>query len=283
MSDDEIFSFSSGIEHFRYRGRSLEPMAIRRWLEQFENAQEQRLMFKLLSNLRFYDEHTVRAKMHEAFGIVTRNIRTVLGSGSRVRYDVLVSSLDSSPAKSGLTYCRLFASENRVSAQSVMHLESLESKLDSGEEIQRLVLVDDFSGTGHTLVEGLRKNLSLLSRFNAAGVRIIVIALVGFDQARDVIEKFFDQNGLDGDVYFCDELGPEDRIFSEGSAVFREPNQRELAKQTAEAKGVILERRHPLGYHDSQTSVVFFQSCPNNTLPILWCENAGWFPLFARI
>ena len=283
VSDDAIFSFSSKFEHFRYRGRSLEPMAIRKWLEQFENAQEQRLMFKLLSNLRFYDEHTVRAKMHEAFGIVTRNIRTVLGSGSRVRYDVLVSSLDSSPAKSGLTYCRLFASENRVSAQSVMHLESLESRLDTAEEFQRLVFVDDFSGTGHTLVEGLRKNLSLLSRFNAAGVRIVVIALVGFDQARDVIEKFFDQNGLDADVYFCDELGHEDRIFSEGSTVFREPNERELAKQAAEAKGVILERRHPLGYHDSQASVVFFQSCPNNTLPILWCENAGWFPLFARM
>ena len=283
VSDNEILEFLSRCGHFRYRGRSLEAMAIRRWLEQFETTQEQRLMFKLLSNLRFYDEHTVRAKMHEAFGIVVRNIRTVLGGGARVRYDVLVSSLDSSPAKAGLTYCRLFASENRISSQSVMHVDSLESKLDTGEEVQRLVFVDDFSGTGNTLVEGLRKNLGLLTRFNAAGVRIIVIALVGFDKARDAIEHFFDRNGLDADVYFCDELGPEDRVFSEGSAVFGEPNERELAKQAAEAKGVILERRHPLGYHDSQTSVVFFQSCPNNTLPIFWGENAGWFPLFARM
>ena len=107
------------------------------------------------------------------------------------------------------------------------------------------------------MVSGLDRHLDLLKRMDAEGIRIIVIALVGFTQARDHIEHYLEQAGLDADVYFCDELGPEDRAFSESSSIFPDPAERDLARQIVENKGVTLERRFPLGYKDTQGLIVF--------------------------
>lgn len=282
VSEDEISHLSERLAGFRYRGRAIETATIRKWLDQFDGSQEQRMMFRLASGIRTYDEDTVRTKMHEAFGIVMRNIRTTIVPRARVRNDILVSPLDDSPAKSGSTYCRLFVSENQISTQSVNTLESLERRFPTNSDIQRLVLIDDFSGTGSTLVAGLHKHLELFRSVNSAGIRIIVIALVGFSQAREYIERYIEQAGLDADVYFCDELGAEHKAFSPSSLVFPDPAERDLARQVAEAKGVELERRIPLGYKDTQGLVVFYQSCPNNTLPIFWSQNRDWSPLFPR-
>ena len=283
VRDAEILNLCEELKHFRYRGRSIEPMAIRNWLDQFNGSYDQRLMFTLLSQVQVYDEDAIRGKLREAFGIVTRNMRTVIEAGARVRSDILVSSLDESAAKSGLTYCKLFSSENRISSQSVLPLRSLERRLTSYNNVQRLVLIDDFSGTGRTLIEGLKRESDFLRQVNAKGIQIILMALVGFSEALQRVERFIEQSGLVIDVYFCDELGSEHKAFSEDSTVFPDPNTRDRAKQIAEATGMLLERRQPLGYGDIQALVTFSQSCPNNTLPILWSRNNNWTPMFPRI
>ena len=282
VKNDEIVQWCERVSNFRFLGRVIEPSHVRNWLEQFDSYKDQRLMFRLLSGVSFYDENTVRAKMNVAFELVRRNIRTAIEPKSRSRRDILVSSLDDSPAKSGLTYCRLFASENQVYHEAVQPLRSLERTLAGDLEIQRLVLIDDFSGTGRTLVDGLQSHKELLLRVNSAGIRIVLIAVVGFGQARSRAERAINRLGLQADVYFCDELGPEHEAFSETSAIFPDATERQLAKQVAESKGILLEQKHPLGYQGTQATVVFHQSCPNNTLPIFWSRKDGWAPLFPR-
>lgn len=283
VKDEEVLGLCDDMKHFRYRSRAIDPMAINNWLNQFNGPVDQRLMFRILSSLQVYNEDNVRAKMREAFGIVSRNIRTLIDSNSRVRSDIFVSSLDDSAAKAGLTYCRLFASENRISASSVQPLKSLERMLGDHQNIQRLVLIDDFSGTGRTLIRALERELKFLQRVNSLGIQIMLLTLVGFADSRDRIEKFVSLRGLNALVYFCDELGSEHKAFSTESIIFPDPSERDRAKQLAEAKGVLLEKRQPLGYGDMQASVVFYQSCPNNTLPIFWSRNSDWRPLFPRL
>ena len=139
VSEDEISDFCDHLSQFRYRGRSIETTAIRKWLNQFHGFGNQRMMFRLLCGVRTYDETSVRAKAREAFGIVTREMHTIFEAGARVRNDILVSTLDESAAKAGLTYCRLFASENRVSAQSVQPLKNLRRRIDDPQNIDSLV------------------------------------------------------------------------------------------------------------------------------------------------
>ena len=283
VKEEEIAKLVETWQQFRYKGKSVTGSSIRIWLEQFNGVDEQRLMFRLLEGLKMYDEHLVRIKMNEAFGIVTRNMRTVIERGSRVRRDILVSTLDESAAKSGMTYCRLFASENQIWSEAVMPLRAIQRRLNGKEKFQRLVLIDDFAGTGRTLVDGLRLHLDALKRANSSGIRIIVVVVVGFDEARGRIERFVRENGLEADVYLCDELGIEDRAFSESSKVFPTPEEREHAKQIAESSGIRLDKKYPLGYGNTQSAIVFYQSCPNNTLPILWSAKGGWSPLFPRV
>ena len=220
VTDQEVSGLASRLDGFLYRGRTIDSTAIRSWLGQFDTPQEERLMFRLLSGVRFYSQSSIRAKMKEAYSIVTRNVHTVIERGTRVRRDIIVSSLDESPAKSGLSYCRLFTSENQISAELVLTIDSIDERFLAGRKIQRLVLVDDFSATGQTIVEGLEKHMALLKRLNSDGIRIVVVTIVGLAQARERLEKFINKNSLVADVYFCDELGNEDRAFSEESNVF---------------------------------------------------------------
>ena len=282
VTDDEILSLAEEMR-FRYMGREVGAIEIRRWLEQFENTSHQRTMFKLLSGLRFYDENAIREKARVAFGIVEREMRTLIQEGLHRRRDILVSSLDESLAKSGSNYAKLFAQENRIFHEYVKPLEALKRRFPTDGGIQRLVFVDDFSGTGQTIIDGLKENLEILHRANSEGIRVIIIVLVGFQEALQRVDRFISQNRLDAKVEFCEELDSGDRAFSEDSTIFPDPTEREKAKQIAEGMGVQLEKKHPLGYKDSQAAVVFYQSCPNNTLPILWSTNKDWKPLFRRM
>ena len=99
VNDEEVLAVSENLGHFQ--GRRVEPFAIRRWLSQFDTPSDQRLMFRVLSNVRIYDEDVMRSKMREAFGIVARDMYTKLVPRARVRRDILVSHLDESPAKGG--------------------------------------------------------------------------------------------------------------------------------------------------------------------------------------
>ena len=280
ISDEEVLAVCTQLG--RYQGRAMEPIRVRQWLDQFGTLRDQRLMYDLLLKVRVYDEDLVRYKMGEAFGIVRRNLRTVVSSNSRYRSDIFVSYLDHSIAKSGPTYCRLFASENRIRSTLVQPLEAMESSLEEPHSIQRLVIIDDFCGTGGTIIQGIRDALGLLKRANEAGIRIIIIVLAGFSTARDAINDYIDGEGLDAHVYFCDELGDEHKAFSETSLIFPDPEGRERAREIAESKGVQLVRQMPLGFRNTQGTIVFYQSCPNNTLPIFWSVNNGWPALFPR-
>ncbi len=151
VKEEEVAELSEVWQQFRYKGRSITSSEIRRWLGQFDDVGEQRLMFQLLNGLKLYDGRALRIKMKEAFELVTRNMRMIIESGARVRRDILVSTLDQSAAKSGMTYCRLFASENQIGANAVLPLRTLERRFDGEGNIKRLVLIDDFAGTGRTV------------------------------------------------------------------------------------------------------------------------------------
>ena len=230
ISDQEVLEVCTQLG--RYQGRSIEPLKVRQWLNQFETLRDQRLMYDLLLKVRVYDEDLVRHKMSEAFGIVRRNLRTVVSSSSRYRSDIFVSYLDNSAAKSGSAYCRLFASENRIRSELVQPLQALETSLGVPSSIQRLVLIDDFCGTGRTIIQGMKNASGLLKRANEAGIGVIVVVLAGFSKARDAISDYIDSEGLDAQVYFCDELGDEFRAFSDSSLVYpdREGQGKERGK-----------------------------------------------------
>ena len=283
IKDDEILSFCEDISHFRYQGRPMSHAAVRRWLNQFDALQDQRLMFKLLQNVRYYDESMMRIKMREMMGIIESGMDAELLRGREVRHrGILVSTLDSSTAKGGYTYCRLFTDEHNILATNAMPLGVQMEQAFDDSRTQRLLLIDDFAGSGDTLVKGLDRGMHLLRLAKKKGIPVTLCAVVGFAHARTHIEEYIAEQELDVEVHFCDTLGSEHQVFSSDSMIFPEPAERTRAKKVVEGKWNHTGGISPMGYHDTQAAIVFYGSCPNNSLPILWSSNDDWRPLFSR-
>src|SRR5262249_28302653 len=131
---------------WHYKGRRVGSEDVRAWLEQFGENTDQRLMFRLLENIRFYSEDELRSKMTEAHGIVSRGLVERRSHRQVKRSDILVSYLDG-PGKSGAHLARLYVDENGIYKDNLVELGQLRHAL-SCDGIQAVVFVDDFVGTG---------------------------------------------------------------------------------------------------------------------------------------
>jgi hypothetical protein len=265
-----------------YRGRKISEDHVRTWLRQFGDNLAQRLMFKILVGLRFYTADKIRAKLKEAYGIVSRGLTTRLENGRRRRGDILVSYLDR-VGKSGALYARLFADENEIYVDNVIERDKLAGAFKGRSDLQAVVFVDDFLGTGQSAAEyfaQLDEECGELIR--KSGLRFYFVAVCGFQSAEARIQQALDKMGLPVSVHVCDLLDDKDKCFDEHSRLFPETTERNYAMNMAYEKGAMLEKRNPLGFGDCQATVVFEHGCPNNSLPILWAESKDWCPLFPR-
>lgn len=71
-------------------------------------------------------------------------------------------------------------------------------------------------------------------------------------------------------------------MFSTNSRYFDNEDDKLLLKSVFTREGAKLVKNNPLGYSDSQVTIVFSENCPNNSLPILWEDKNNWIPLFKR-
>jgi len=153
----------------------------------------------------------------------------------------------------------------------------------------QLILLDDFIGSGKSLVDYV--NDELLPCLNKKGikkVRLHVLSVIIMESAIDYIT----QKSQLKDVEFYGQIRP--KSFSKNSSIFgyrpRMIPVREFCykyggglfkKMDYSAKPPILVD-HRLGFRNSQALVAFSHTIPNNTLPIIWSVKKNWTPLFPR-
>ena len=270
-----------------YRGSQITEEKVRAWLKQFGDNFNQRLMYQVLKGLRFYTQSNMRERMREAHGIVARNLQSknvqfLTQEGQRKRSHVLVSYLDGA-AKSGSACAKLYVDENGIYAGNVVERGMLAETVATRDDIRAVVLLDDFMGSGHQateFLEGLNAECGeILRERKLLG---FFIGVCGFQEAAARLQKAAEAMNLPVDVHLCDTLTEADRCFSEKSRTFPDPADRLRAREIAKEKGLKLEKSASLGYADSQATVVFWEACPNNSLPILWSAKHSWLPLFPR-
>jgi AAA+ ATPase superfamily predicted ATPase len=266
-----------------YKGRPISEDTIRAWLDQFDDNRQKRLMYQLLRGIRFHSQAQIREKLREAMGIVRRNTIERRQEGKRARRDILTTSLGG-PGKSGTKFARLFATENKISTDNVVDVPKLISLFESGaDDVQCVVIVDDFIGSGESATDGLNRIFNEKAGISAyRKAKWIYITVCGFEKGIAEVEKEIQHRELPVEVHVCDILTEKDRAFSEESTLFMSAADRLLAHDLAYRIGLQLEPGNPLGYKASEALVVFDDSCPNNALPILSEKGKSWTPLFPR-
>lgn len=272
-----------------YKGKSISEDSVRSWLNQFGDNANQKLAFNILKAVKFYDSNLIREKLNTAFSIVLRGLKKfekerIVIKGHSTRKDLLVSYLDE-PAKSGAYYAKQFADENKIFHQNVIEKNKIFDRINkSAEDTNGLIFIDDFIGTGKSITENLNElliNEDLVKLINDKEIIVFIIAISGFTESKELILKRFSAiNNFE--ISICDPLSACDKVFHEDSPHFDSPAERLKTRDLISKFGEKLEKGHPLGFYDSQAIIVFEQSCPNNTLPVLWKDKKTWFPLFKR-
>ena len=264
-----------------YRGREIGAERVRAWLAQFGDVLHQRAMLTLLQGVRFYSQAQIRAKLREAHSIVQSRVFTRVKVGQRKQSNTVVSYVDG-PGKSGANFAQLYADENRIYANRLVE-KSLISKALEDRDIQAVVFVDDFIGTGDSATDYLRQVLAAAPDSVRTGkVAAFYIAVTGFESGRDRISSSLEEVGWEPNIHVCDPMSEKDQCFADGSLVLPDKRARMLARDIALDIGGQLVPNAALGYGDLAAAVVFETGCPNNTLPILWKESKNWVPLFPR-
>lgn len=147
-------------------------------------------------------------------------------------------------------------------------------------EIDRYVFIDDFCGSGHQGQAYSRDIVEDIKAFDP-DVHVSYFVLCGTETGMDVV-----RNNTLFDVVACVfELDESFRCFSDSSRYFPSPST-DVTKAFAEAMcrnyGSVLLPSDPMGYGDCQLLLSFQHNTPDNSLPIFWCCDHGWTPVFKR-
>jgi AAA ATPase domain len=277
-----------------YRGRSVGPESVRDWLDQVKTFREQRLLFKLLQNLRFYGEAEIRQKLKTIHSAVTPMLPNFIRKKSTdVRSDLIITYVDG-PGKSGAEYARLYAEQNYIDARCVKergrfaqdvayHLGHINAQLHA------VVIVDDIVGTGDALSGNLQSFLEENGDLLASKkIPIIVIAVSATEFGLSIVrERYAEVPGLQLEIRTCEILAPKYIAFGPHRGFWESQDQYDEAKALCIQLGTRLGAKKPLGYKDQGLLVVFPHTCPNNTLPLLHSdgrrtEPKPWHCLFPR-
>ena len=271
------------IPSWTFKWRKITSDDVRAWLDQFGSPSDQRLMFKLLQGLRFFQTETYKNKLQEYYRALGLRYARFRESGTRKRGDFLISYVDA-PAKSGAAFARLFVMANQIYFGNLVERSELMEQLRQRDDVTAVVFIDDFVATGGTAVDGLTGFWGQCgAEVEARRIGVHFVGIVGSDVGVKKLQscelaKSYDR--FEFEVF--EVLGAADRAFAEESKIFPDATERSRAREIAISIGRNLEPKHPLGYADGQYAVVFDSNCPNNSLPILWKARDDWRPLFPR-
>ena len=188
--------------------------------------------------------------------------------------------------KSGATTAREIAKRLRPGKQGPPH--TLSDWMRGHIEKDALILmVDDFAGSGATILKGLKKFLyqddiqPMVSHYLGER-RILCYFLFAFPEALKMLRSSFPKVDFLSAYVFSDEV----RALDMEAGIFQNDEEVKFVKDVLLQYGRELTPQYPLGYKDMATLVAFHNSVPNNTLPVFWSggvvNGRPWKPLFPR-
>lgn len=275
-----------------YQGRHIGTDDVRAWYEQVDGHREQRLLFKLLSGIKFVSDAEIREKASSAFVQLSKQLdEFVRHSLADRRTDVLLTYLDGH-GKSGEYITSLFAEVNKISVSQICSQVDVGARLiaavEKGNPISAVIIVDDIAGTGRTLASSVGKFVAGTQvALRIGNTKILTCALYATRAATEhALASCRAIEHVECDFRAGEVLSQKSFAFSDESPLWANQDERERARALATDLGSRIYRSQPLGFGGMGLLIVFPTTVPNNTLPILHSSSKSglkpWRPLFPR-
>lgn len=275
-----------------YRGREITAENVRGWLEQVGSFREQRLLFTILKSLRFVTESDIREKLrlaHEAIRKVTPLIVTT--DKKQKRNDIIVTYVDGE-AKSGQYYAGRYAEENKISSICVIGPVDFSKRSKAYEDkydvtVNGIVIVDDIIATGDSLSNAIKAFVEENRDYiKERSIKLVIVALLGTKKGVEKVERTIESlDGVNPVLRIMEPLEDRFYAFSEEPGIWSSQEDFQRGKALCINIGARMYKKNPLGFGGMGLLVVFPNTCPNNSLPIIHSlskEPNPWNPLFPR-
>ncbi len=240
---------------------------LEKWLQQFSE-DERSLMLILLKNFYYYTSERLNSKvvkLNEKFKTnYSEDYEKAIFCGIKKDFGVGFSDL----------ICNTYWSKNNLYDSFEPNL----LELIRCEQVPDVIsIIDDYSGTGSTLIKYLCKLINTNTHIKKAKIYFVVIHIS--EDALNNINKFAKEQGI---VIKCIYLHKSERAFKE-NYIFSEIDA--LIEKNRYGEICELYNVKPsltFGYREIAALVSFDYNTPNNTLGVFWHELDDFFSLFSR-
>lgn len=266
------------------------------WLANFE-PDEQEVALALLNAFVFYNEELTDALLLAAIrGLAPGLTSAVKGyTGKRALWIEFLSRTrithvrapkdDSDETKSGFLFARKARQLLALTGEQLLPAAEVVAALVAGDD-RPVIVVDDFSGTGETFLEGWNRPYDLPSggsstfaELVATGAEIYFCPTICTAKARARILALGDKAPFVSAAHI---LPPEMSVLHPESEVipaYLRAQVKDVVKAASERSQTA---EPPFGYGDLALALSFAHGTPDTTLPIFYCEEVGWTPLVRR-
>lgn len=238
------------------------------WINQF-TTDERPLLLELLKNFYYYTEKAIDRKvveLHQHFlEINGEDISKVVFSKIPKEYGV---------ANSDIIFTSYWLNNDIKGYSSY---DVIREYLENDAVPEKLVIVDDYMGSGDTVTGALKTMLSVAPELHNSKLYVLVIhaSQIGIKN----LNAFISERGLDL-TFIClentDKAFQEDYIFSKIDAKLKEEEYRQICDCKNVSKSAVL------GYKDIQSLVAFDKTTPNDTLGLFWHSAENFVALFRK-
>jgi hypothetical protein len=150
----------------------------------------------------------------------------------------------------------------------------------------RICVIDDFIGTGNQLNTSLWKGIYSIKAKYDLTIELYLLCPFILKGAVNRLQSYLKPENVLAGIQTPSAFNAPSPIFIGGRRnlirKFCLRYGKELFFKTDKENPKGPQKAHPLGYEDSQALVAFDHGTPNNSLPILWSQRNGWYPIFPR-
>jgi hypothetical protein len=136
------------------------------------------------------------------------------------------------------------------------------------KKVETIVFIDDFSGSGNTIINYFQKLLPFLE-----DKKIVIYCIHVMEEAEQNILRFAEENISSNKIYL--------KYSCKSTKILNDsPELREVIRKFEKED---INSSFPLGYDESEALVTFYRNSPNNTISSYWSHFEGyWSALFPR-